>query len=198
MLTKEQAAPIVAAYALYLVTQKRLVAAIAAAASTLPMLAWFLYLKRALPAQPSLLSLMSWVPMAGLAGAVLHPVNYPMTPFKNAVGVAFDYVALAGFLVALGLTVSLAIRRRWDPGASGAYALALSTLALGNRLLWISAYAFGRGLTPLFLLVAMEELSAQPGPMFAWLGVLPMLLIDARIGLNFISQIEGVFHGLVK
>jgi hypothetical protein len=190
-LTKEQATPMVVGYALYLVTQKRLVPAIVALASALPMFAWFLYLKRALPAQPSMLSSMSWIPMAGFVDAILHPVEYPMTPFKNAVGVAFDYVALAGFLIALALTVRLAIRRRWNPGASAAYALGISTLALGNRLLWISAYAFGRGLTSLYLLVAIEELSAQP-----WLGVLPILLIDARIGLNFVSQIQGVFHGL--
>jgi hypothetical protein len=191
MLTKEQAAPIAAGYALYLLTQKRLLPAIAAAASALPMLAWFLYLKRTLPTQPSMLLLMSLVPLAGVVGAIRHPVEYPMTPFKNAVGVAFDYVALAGFLIALALTVRLAIRRRWNPGASAAYALGISTLALGNRLLWISAYAFGRGLTPLYLLVAIEELSTAP-----WLGVLPMLLIDGRIGLNFVSQIQGIFHGL--
>ncbi len=189
-LTKEQAAPILLAYAVYLITQKRVGSAITAIAAALPMFAWFLYLNRVWPGQAAMLSGMD-VPMSGIVRALLHPVEYTMTPFKNAVGITFDYVALAGFLIAVALTLRLAIRRRWNPAASAAYALGMSALTLGNRVLWTTAYNFGRGLTPLFLLVTIEELREQP-----WLGVAPMVLIDARIGLNFVSQIQGVFHGI--
>jgi hypothetical protein len=190
-LTKEQALPIVAAYSLYLLTQKRVAAALWMLAAALPTLAWFVYLARARPA-PSVAAALSWVPMAGLFDALLHPASYHMTAFRNAVALTFDYVALAGLAIALGQVVWIAIARRSNPSAFAVYALAVAALFPRNPVLWTSAYAFGRGLTPLFLLLAIDELSMRP-----WLAVLPMFLVDTRIGLNLVSQVAGVVHGLI-
>ena len=189
-LTKEQAVLMIAAYALYVATRKQFAAAIWMAASALPAVAWFLYLKHERPAPPVLTTL-SWVPGAGFFDALAHPAVYHMTPFKNAAGVAFNYVAMAGFAIAFALAVRFAWQRRWNPRVSSAYVFAAAALALRNPVLWTSVFDFGRGLTPLFLLLAFEELPAHP-----WLAALPMLLIDSRISLNFVSQIQGVLHGL--
>lgn len=190
-LAKEQAIPIVAAYALYLFTQKRPLAALATLASAAPTVAWFLYLARTRPAPPLVASAVSPIPFSGLVEALLHPVRYPMNTLRSAVAVSFDYVALAGFLIALAVTLKFAFERRWNPRASAIYLLAASAALLGNPVSWTSAYSFGRGLTPFFLLLAIELIPAHP-----WLAALPMLLIDSRIALNFASQISGVVHGL--
>lgn len=190
-LTKEQALPIVAGYSLYLLTRKHFAAALWMLAAALPTVAWFVYLQRARPVPRT--AALSWVPLAGLIDALLHPFSYHMTPFRNALALTFDYVALAGFVIALAQSLRFAIRRRANPVIFPVYALALSALFPRNPVLWTSAYAFGRGLTPFFLLLALEQLPAQP-----WLALLPMFLIDLRIGLNLATQIVGVFHGLTR
>jgi hypothetical protein len=192
-LTKEQAMPILAGYVLFLLAQKHFAGAARAAAASLPLLAWSAYLMYKWPNEPSSLTpLVSWVPFAGLVDSILHPVNYPFTPFKNAAGVAFDYVALAGMVIALALAVRLVIQRRWNPRTSAIYALGIAAVLVRDQAVWRDAYTFGRGFTPLLLLIAIEY-TGQP-----WLAVLPMLLIDSRISLNFLSQILGVLHGLLK
>jgi hypothetical protein len=185
--------PILAGYVLFLLAQKHFAGAARAAAASLPLLAWSAYLMYKWPNEPSSLTpLVSWVPFAGLVDSILHPVNYPFTPFKNAAGVAFDYVALAGMVIALALAVRLVIQRRWNPRTSAIYALGIAAVLVRDQAVWRDAYTFGRGFTPLLLLIAIEY-TGQP-----WLAVLPMLLIDSRISLNFLSQILGVLHGLLK
>jgi hypothetical protein len=60
-----------------------------------------------------------------------------------------------------------------------------------SRSIWEDAYAFGRPFTPLMLLVAMQYLAR-----WRWLALVPMLMVDSRITLNFFSQIVGVVQGL--
>ena len=190
-LTKEQAVPLIAGYALFLATRKRFAAAVAMAAAALPAFAWFLYLARVRPAPPFLVSL-SGYPLAGIWDALKNPAVYHMTGFENAAGRIFDYVGLLGFAVAFAQAVRFAWRRRWNPRVSAAYAFAIAALTLRKAESWTNVYNFGRGLTPLFLLLAFEELRERP-----WMAALPMLLIDARISLNFVSQMEGVVRGLI-
>jgi hypothetical protein len=192
-LTKEHAMPILAGYVLFLLTQTRLGDALRSAAAALPSLAWSAYLMYRWPDEPSSMApQVGWVPLAGLVDSILHPVNYPLTTFKNAAGVAFDYAALTGMVIALALAVRLAIQRRWNPGTSAIYALGIAAVLVRDQGFWRDAYSFGRGLTPFLLLMAIEY-TGRP-----WIAVLPMLLIDSRISLNFLSQILGVVHGLVK
>ena len=189
-LTKEQAVPMMAAYAVYLATRRQFASAIGMAAAALPAIAWYLYLEHVRPAPPLVLSL-SGFPLAGFWEALKNPAVYDMTAFKSAAGRIFDYVALLGFAVALARAVRLGWERRWNPRVAGAYAFTIAAVTLRKAELWTNVYNFGRGLTPLFLLLAFEDLRERP-----WIAALPMLLIDSRISLNFISQIEGIVQGL--
>ena len=189
-LTRETAVSMIAAYAFFLVTRKRYRAAALAAASALPAVAWFAYLARMHPEPSELSVVLGWIPLAGLVDALLHPWPYTLSPFKNAAAVTFDYVAQAGIVVTLALSIRLAIERRWTAQTSVIYALALPSLFIRSGDFWPSAYAFGRPFTPLILLVAMQYL-CRP-----WLAFLPMFLVDTRISLNLVSQIQGVFHGI--
>jgi hypothetical protein len=189
-LTKEQSVPLIGAYAVYLATCKRFASAVWMAGAALPAVAWFLYLEHVRPAPPFLVSLAGW-PLAGLWEALKNPAVYHLSGFENAAGRIFDYVALAGFAVAFAQAVRLAWERRWNPRVAAAYAFAIAALTLRKAESWTDVYNFGRGLTPLFLLLAFEELGERP-----WLAALPMVLIDSRIGINFVSQMGGILRGL--
>jgi hypothetical protein len=189
-LTRETAVSMIAAYAFFLITRRRYRAAALAAASALPAVAWFVYLAHMHPEASELSAVLGWIPLAGLVDALLHPWPYALSPFKNAVAVIFDYIAQAGIVVTLALSLRLALQRRWTAQTSMIYALALPSLFIRSGDFWPNAYGFGRPFTPLLLLVAMQYLRRP------WLAFLPMFMVDARISLNLVSQIQGVFRGI--
>ena len=98
-----------------------------------------------------------------------------------------------GIALALLQVVQLLLGPRWNARSAAIYALALMTIFLGSRAGWSGAFDFGRVLTPLLLLTAFERATTSPLTAF-----LPILLVDARISLNFVSQIAGVFRGLSR
>lgn len=188
-LTRETALPIIAAYAIFLITRRQFRNAAFAAATALPAAAWFVYLARR--ERSELDSFLSPIPLAGFVDRVVHPTIYALPHFENAVAQAFDLIALAGVAIALALAFRLAIRKTWNSQSAVIYALAAAAIFLGSRAVWDDAYAFGRVLTPFLLLTAIETAPAHP-----LVAILPILCVDSRLSLNFVTQIEGVLHGL--
>lgn len=190
-LTRETALPIIGGYAIYLVTRRRFLNALLTAATACPAAAWYIYLSRL--ERSSAPEYLGWIPFAGFADRIFHPVLYSISPFKNALALLLDYAALSGIAIALIIAIRLALRRRWDSAACAIYALALAGIFVRSRSVWEEAYAFGRVLSPLMLLTALDALRMNP-----WLAVLPMFLVDSRISLNLVSQIQGVFRGITR
>ena len=197
-LTRETALPIVAGYAFYLATRRRFAHAFLAAATALPAAGWYLYLAHNLGmrGRSTLPDYVSWIPLSGFAGRVVHPVLYAISPFKNAAAVALDYAALLAFGIALLFAARLALRRTWNPRACAAYALAIAAMLIGSRSVWEDVNAFGRVLTPFFLLIAIEEWNARTS-ISSWIALAPFLLTDARIALDLAAQVRGVGLGLI-
>jgi hypothetical protein len=190
ILARESALALIAGYGVYLLSRRRVVDCLWLGAATLPALAWFVYVRR--QTQPfSLDYVFSAAPFAGLVERLAHPAAYPLTGWRLNLALGLDYVALAGVVLAVVFVVRLAWARRWNACAAGAYALALSTAFLGSRYIWEESIAYGRTLTPLMLLTMIEDREAAP----AW-RFLPMLLVDARIGVYLTGQIAGVVRGL--
>jgi hypothetical protein len=100
--------------------------------------------------------------------------------------VELDYVALAGIALMLGHAAWLAWSRRWSARAAAIYVFAAAIVFIGSRSVWQDAFSFGRVATPLMVLLAGEDS----------LAFVPVALVDARIGLNFLRQIVGVARGL--
>jgi hypothetical protein len=100
--------------------------------------------------------------------------------------VELDYVALAGVALMLGHAVWLAWNRRWNARAAAIYVFAFAIIFIGSRSVWDDAFGYGRVITPLMVLLAAEDSVA----------FVPVAMIDARIGLNFLKQIHGVIRGL--
>jgi hypothetical protein len=190
-LTRETGALIIAGYAIYLVARKNIRGGLLAASTAVPAAAWFLFLSHR---EKSILpSIVSQVPLGGFFHRVIHPRFYQVPPIERVAAQALDLVALAGVALALFYAARLFIRRTWDAPSAVIYVLALSAIFLGNRGVWFDAYAFGRVLTPFLLLTAIVSTGTRPLAAF-----LPLVLVDARLSLNFVSQIAGVLRGLIR
>jgi hypothetical protein len=182
-LTRETAVPIVAGYCLYLLTRLEIARSIAVACSLLPAGVWFMYVTRG-SAKSEAVAYLNPIPLYGFFERIIHPAVYSVVPWKASVATALDYVALAG--VAL-LLISVARLRRWNPVSPAIYLLAIAVVFLGSRDVWIDAYNFGRVLSPLLLLLFLED----------WRALASMAMIDLRISLSLAGQGEGILRGLL-
>jgi hypothetical protein len=179
-LTREVALPLIGGYTLFLLWQRRFRDAMWVAASALPALLWFASLLPHTAGRP-VEDFMSWIPMSGWVQRFLHPK------------VILDYAALAGILWTFAAAVRMTWTRRTVDEVAGVYSLGLFSAFVNGEQIWNSlSYGAGRVLTPFLLITAIAELSAGP-----WLALGPILLVDARIGLDLAPQIAGIARGLL-
>ena len=189
-LTRETGATIIVGYAVYLLARKNFRGASLVASTALPAAIWFWFLSRRTPSV--LPHFVNWVPLGSFFRRAFHPRPYgALPPLERTAAHVLDLVGFAGVALALLYVARLLARRTWDARTAAIYALALTTIFLGSAGVWFDAYAYGRVLTPFLLLTATASLGISPLAAF-----LPMILIDARLGLYFVKQISGVFHGL--
>jgi hypothetical protein len=191
-LTRETAALIVAGYVLYLLSRRQFGQAIAAACTVLPAGLWFLYVSHG-AMRSEAVNYVNWVPLYGFVERLLHSVAYALPDWKTHIAILFDYLALLGIALMFLAMIRMAAARRWNPTTSAIYTLALATVFLRSADVWADAYNFGRVLSPLLLLTFLEDLRKRPLAALA-----PMILIDLRISLNLIGQLEGIVRGLLK
>jgi len=187
-LTRETGLLLTAGYGMFLLSRRRFADLPWAAVTALPAILWYVYVRRHTPPEPPS-NFGSLIPLAGWIERVAHPVVYPLTHWQALRAVELDYVALAGVAVMLGHAAWLAWTRRWNARAAAIYVFAAAIIFIGSRSVWEDAFGYGRVVTPLMVLLAAED----PRPKLAF-G--PVVLIDARIGLNFLKQIIGVARGL--
>ena len=187
-LTRETGLLLTAGLCVFLLTRRRFADLVWAASSAVPAIVWYAYVSRHAPAvattQPA--DVASLIPMAGWIERVAHPANYPLPRLQALAAVELDYVALAGIALMLGHAAWLAWSRRWNARAAAIYVFAAAIVFIGSQSVWQDAFGYGRVVTPLLLLLAAEEPVA----------FIPVVLVDARIGLNFLKQIIGVARGL--
>jgi hypothetical protein len=189
-LTRETGVAMIVGYAIYLFARRNIPGGLLAASTAVPAAAWFLFLAQR--QKPILSKFVTLVPLARFLQRVIHPRFYRvLPPFERIAGQVLDAVALAGVALALIYAARILIRQRWDGRSAVICVLALEAVFLGTGGVWFDAYAFGRVLSPLLLLAAMLNTGIPPLAAF-----LPIMMVDARLGLNFVSQIAGVFRGL--
>jgi hypothetical protein len=193
-LARETGFLLTAGYGVFVVSRRRSADLVWTAASTVPAIFWYVYVSRHAPpavATTRPADVASLIPLAGWIERVAHPVVYPLPRWQALAAVELDYVALAGVALMLGHAVWLAWARCWNARAAAIYVFAAAIVFIGSRSVWEDAFGFGRVVTPLMILLALED--ARPRMAFA-----PVALIDARIGLNFLKQIIGVASHLIK
>ena len=184
-LVRETGFLLTGSYILYLLSGRRLRAALLFSTSALPALGWYLFVQLHTPPYP--VELFSLLPWDGLAQRILHPVHYPLAPAIASVATVLDYTALAGVAVAIVLAARTAMRRLSGPVEFSIYTFALMVTFVSAREAWLDAYAFARGFTPLLLFEALFALSNRN-----WIYAAPLLLTVPRIILQMMPQVLGI------
>lgn len=194
VLARENGVALVIGWILWQVAERRVRQAFLFAASVLPALVWWLYVAWRTPYY----GMPGWgvsIPPARLIASLLHPIDYPFPAAVARFIQTFDYLAVAGSVVAIALGVAALWRARgwlrpvlavW--GLSGVLLTATASLDVFQ-----DVFSHARLLSPLILLLAADGAARRE-----WRGVAPMLLTAPRIGMLLASQglaiIRGLYH----
>lgn len=117
--------------------------------------------------------------------------NEPLgTGWMRAAGLA-EYLALAGIWVAIGCGVWLVWRRRMGLMEVTAIGFVAFASLLGKYDIWDSAYATGRTMSPLLVLLVMVGLRDRQVLYFV-----PVLMILPRIALQYQAQVTMGVRGM--
>ena len=104
---------------------------------------------------------------------------------------SLDYLAIAGVILAFGLGIRIAVERRLSATRWTIVLFTLLGLVVWRPGDWLEAYDYGRILTPLALLIAVDSLASRQ-----WIGLAPMCMLLPRCGLQMGLQVLGVCKGL--
>ena len=171
------------------IAQRDLRAAILSAASAAPAAAWWLYVAKNTPADGT--PWLSSYPFSGIVNRTLEGTGDPIsTPWLRAANILED-VALAGIWLALFLAFYLAWKKRGEFIEITAVLFAGFSASMGKFDLWSSAYATGRTLSPLLILLALVAFDKR-----RYLFAVPLLLVVPRIALQYEAQLKAMIRGL--
>ncbi len=159
------------------------------AAAAVPALVWWAYVQAHTP--PDGTPWLSSYPFSGIFLRTLQGTGNPIsTPWLRAADV-LENVALAGMWLAVLLALYLAIKWRGTFIEITAILFGAFAATMGKFDLWSSAYATGRTLSPLLILLALLAFRGR-GELFA----APLLLIVPRIALQYEAQLKLILRGM--
>ncbi len=189
-LVRETGWLLTAAYCVSLLLERRVVRAALFASCAAPAAAWYVFVH----SHTSRSGVEGWfapVPLAGLLDRVIHPVTYPFLPAVRWAAVVLDECALAAVMLAFAVSF-------WPPKGKfpvpiriAAILMTVMGICLGSAAVWSDAFAFGRIFSPLMALIALE--GCWTG---RWWSLLPVALLDPRIGLQLAYQLLKVAHAM--
>jgi hypothetical protein len=200
-LTRETGILLVAGCCIFEFFHKRFARAVIWASSALPMLAWYLFLRRSLDTrrESGAPRLYLWDNHPSLFGRILHPPRYPLPAAQETLARSLDVLAIVALLGVLVAAVWLMRIRPAGPMAISALLFAAVAFALsGHYRYWEDCNEYARVFSPLMILIAVPWLTRQSGSRVRWLILLLPLLIDLRLGVQYVSQVGGVMRGLLR
>jgi hypothetical protein len=68
---------------------------------------------------------------------------------------------------------------------------------LSNARYWVDVNSYARIFSPLLVLVALGSTAGEGGLPW-WTGLVPAILVDLRLSMEFASAAGGVFRGLLR
>jgi hypothetical protein len=159
------------------------------AASVIPAAAWWLYVARNTPADGT--PWLSTYPFSGIVNRTLQGTGDPTSTLWLRTANVFEGVALAGMWLALILAFYLAWKKQWKFIEITAILFAAFAAAMGKFDLWSSAYATGRTLSPLLILLTLMAFDKRH-----YLFAVPLLLVVPRIALQYEAQLKAMLHSI--
>jgi len=184
-LVRETGLLLIAAYAAWLLWNRKFPRAIIFLTAAFPALAWYLFVE--INTEPETFSFVSRIPFLGFAERVRNPYHYQFAGWISAISTLLDYVALVGIATAVALALWILWRREWGPVAMCAYAFALLAVVLNSPGAWTEIYAFGRTLSPLLILLGLFGISKRN-----WIYLAPLVLVIPRTIIQLAPQAGGI------
>jgi hypothetical protein len=185
---------LVAAWCVYSALRRNLIAAALGACCAIPALAWWAYVHSRTP--PDGTPWLSTYPFSGIIERTVHGIGHPISSPWLRMAANLETAAIAGIWLALLLTFYLAWRsaleRRWELAALTAILFAVFSASLGRLDIWASAYATGRTMSPLLIMLGLLALRER-----RWLFALPLVLVLPRIALQYQAQLKGALRGIL-
>jgi len=186
-LVRETGMVLVLAWCLYSVLRREWRAAGLGAACAAPAIAWWGYVYSRAPIDGT-----RWLsyPFSGIVHRTLQGITDPTSTLWLRAAAAFEELALAGMWLALLLAFYLAWKRRLGLIEVTVVLFAAFAAMLGKIDIWSSAYATGRTMSPLLVLLALAALKERRAVL-----ALPLFLFLPRIALQYEAQIRGAWRG---
>ncbi len=200
-LVRETGLLLIAGVCLFELLNRRFARVVLWASTALPMFLWYWFIRRIFP-EKTHYGAPAWFANKfgpGLFYRMLHPPRYPLPPLLEVIARSADVVALASILMAAILAVVLLVRGhpKGPLALAGLFFVAL-VFALTYGQYWTDVNGYARVLSPLLILVALPSITREPGAAFPWwLGLVPPIVVDLRLGLQFTSAIGGIVRGLL-
>ena len=188
-LIRETGMIVVLGWCVYRIVQRDARGAALAAVSAVPAVAWWRYVQTHTP--PDGTDWLSSYPFSGIINRTLQGTGDPTSTSWLRAANVFEDVALAGMWMALALAFYLAWKRRGKFIEITAILFAAFTAALGRFDLWSSAYATGRTMSPLLILLALLAFQKR-----RVLYALPLLFFVPRIALQYEAELKTIFRGM--
>jgi hypothetical protein len=190
-LSRETGSLLIAACVIWLLFERRFRDALLFATAAIPAACWYVFVQ--LHTAPVSVHLLTLLLFSGIVGRIIHPLALPTSPSIRILADVLDLLALGGIATALLWAFRRALRRVLTPLSIAIYAFALLTSVLAPGDTWSDVYSFGRTLTPLLLLCALDGLAERR----TW-PVIAMLAVDPRIGLSMGRQMLTILRGLAS
>jgi hypothetical protein len=169
-------------------------AAVLGACCAVPALAWWAYVHSRTP--PDGTPWLSTYPFSGIIERTVHGIGHPISSPWLRTAANLETMANAGIWLALLMTFYLAwklvLERRWELAALTAILFVLFSASLGRLDIWSSAYATGRTMSPLLIMLGLLALRER-----RWLFALPLVLVLPRIALQYQAQLKGALRGIL-
>ena len=169
------------------------------ASSALPAFVWYLFIRQALP-EKTHFGVPTWVARrlgAGIFHRLLQPAHYPLAPLLETIARWGDVLSLTAILLGSLLAIVLLRARPLSPVAIAAVMFAALVFVLTNGRYWMDVNGYARVFSPLLLLVALGS-TAEKGGVPWWTGLVPAILVDLRLGMQFASTAGDVVRGLLR
>ncbi len=189
-LVRETGMVMVVGWCVYSASRRYWQAATKGAACALPAVAWWAYVHSRTPIDGT-----QWLasyPYSGLINRTLQGITDPTYTLWLRAAAAFEEMVLAGIWIALLLACYLVWKRRFGLIEVTAILFAAFAATLGKIDIWSSAYATGRTMSPLLIMLGLLALKERR-VLFA----LPLLLVLPRIALQYEAQIRNALRGLM-
>jgi hypothetical protein len=200
-LVRETGVLLVAGCILFEIQRKQFARSVIWAAAALPALAWYGFLYRNLHAVritsgvPAFMNL-GW--STGIIGQIFSPQRYHnLSVALRTVARSLDSVALAAIVCALIAGIVLVRTRPFDLISITGFVYTVFGIVLASRRSWVDFYGYARVMSPMLVLIALQAMILKRSVKIWWWMLLPVPLVDLRIGLQLGPQVSGIVSGLL-